>query len=139
MTQDERHLDLLSTFHYVLGGLSAVFACFPLMHVLFGLAMLAGLFNGDDMPPRIIAWFFILFPAFFILAGWTLACLIIAAGYKLSRRRSYSFCFVVAALECMFVPLGTVLGVFTIIVLSRETVRELFDADYFHRRGIECG
>ena len=31
-----------------------------------------------------------------------------------------------AGLECIFMPFGTVLGVFTIIVLMRDTVKELF-------------
>ena len=31
-----------------------------------------------------------------------------------------------AAVECVFMPFGTVLGVFTIIVLMREPVKQLF-------------
>ncbi len=48
------------------------------------------------------------------------------AGRKLARRRSWTFCLVVASIECLFMPYGTVLGVFTIIVLLRPTVKELF-------------
>jgi hypothetical protein len=31
-----------------------------------------------------------------------------------------------ACIECLFIPFGTILGVFTIIVLSRESVKTLF-------------
>lgn len=31
-----------------------------------------------------------------------------------------------AAVECMLMPFGTVLGVFTIVVLMRESVKKLF-------------
>jgi hypothetical protein len=31
-----------------------------------------------------------------------------------------------AGIECIFMPVGTVLGVFTIIVLMRDSVKELF-------------
>jgi hypothetical protein len=31
-----------------------------------------------------------------------------------------------AGVECLFMPVGTVLGVFTIIVLVRDSVKELF-------------
>jgi hypothetical protein len=31
-----------------------------------------------------------------------------------------------ACIECLFLPFGTILGVFTIIVLSRESVKALF-------------
>ena len=30
--------------------------------------------------------------------------------------------------ECLFMPFGTVLGVFTIVVLCREPVKQLFSA-----------
>jgi hypothetical protein len=34
-----------------------------------------------------------------------------------------------AGIECMFMPFGTVLGVFTIITLTREPVKQLFGAN----------
>ena len=37
----------------------------------------------------------------------------------------YLYCLVVAAVECMLVPFGTVLGVLTIIVLNRPSVKAL--------------
>ena len=36
------------------------------------------------------------------------------------------FCLVMGAVECVFMPFGTVLGIFTIIVLMRESVKPLF-------------
>jgi hypothetical protein len=36
---------------------------------------------------------------------------------------------VIAAIACSFVPIGTVLGVFTIIVLTRPSVRVLFGVE----------
>jgi len=33
-----------------------------------------------------------------------------------------------ACIECLFIPFGTILGVFTIVVLSREPVKALFVA-----------
>jgi len=38
----------------------------------------------------------------------------------------YWFSFVVACVECLFIPFGVVLGAFTIIVLSRRSVKELY-------------
>jgi len=48
------------------------------------------------------------------------------AGYCMSRRIHYRYCFVMACLSCVNMPLGTVLGVFTIVVLVRPGVKELF-------------
>ena len=129
MTDDERHLDLLAIFHYVVGGLTALFSCFFLLHVAMGIAMLSGAFDGEDAPPKFFGWFFILFPSTFIIAGWTLAGFIIAAGRKLRRRVSRTFCLVVAGLECMLMPYGTVLGVLTILVLSKDSVKQMFPAN----------
>jgi hypothetical protein len=32
MSEDEQYLRLLSIFHYVVGGIAALFACFPIFH-----------------------------------------------------------------------------------------------------------
>ncbi len=129
MTQDEQHLNLLSIFHYVVGGITALFSCFPLIHVAIGIAMLSGTFNGETPPPRALAWIFILFPALFVLIGWALSAVIIVAGRKLKTRTSRTFCLVIAGIECIIMPFGTVLGVFTLIVLMKESVKELFLAN----------
>jgi hypothetical protein len=52
---------------------------------------------------------------------------VVAAGYFLSLRKYYTFCLVMAGIECLFMPVGTVLGVFTIIVLMRPTVKAMFE------------
>ncbi|MCX7005846.1 MAG: hypothetical protein NTY53_01085 [Kiritimatiellaeota bacterium] len=128
MTREEEHLRLLSIFHYVVGGLTALFSCIPLIHLAMGIAIVNGVLDGKDAAPRFVGWFFIIFASGFILTGWTLAALIIAAGRKLKRRVARTFCLVVAGIECLIVPFGTVLGVFTIVVLMQDTARELFAA-----------
>lgn len=50
------------------------------------------------------------------------------SGRCLARRRNRLFSFVMAAFLCMFMPFGTVLGIFTIIVLSRESVKRLYES-----------
>lgn len=126
--QDEHNLNLLGIFHYILGGITALFACLPIVHLAMGLFLLLGNFDGPDAPPAFIGWLFVILAAIVMLFGWSLAVLMIAAGRKLQRHRAYRFCFAVACLECIFVPLGTVLGVFTIVALTKDTVKELFGA-----------
>ena len=131
MDKDSEHLNLLSVFHYVLAALTAVFACIPCLHLGLGLIMLLNpevLANGHSQaPPRAIGWMFILIGGAAILFGWAVAILTFLAGRSLKRRRRYTFCFVVAAVQCCFIPLGTALGVFTLIVLCRPTVKPLFE------------
>ena len=129
MSQDEEQLRLLSIFHYVVGGLAALFACFPILHLVLGIVMVfdpPAFGPSKNPPPAFLGWFFILFAGAFILAGWTMAALIAWAGRCLQCRRNYTFCFVMACVACLFMPFGTVLGVFTIVVLLRPTVKKLF-------------
>ena len=129
---DQHHLNLLSIFHYVLGGMLYVFGLFPVLHFMMGVLMLTGALGADNPEDeaalRILGCMFVLLPIVFVAGAWTLATLVIIAGRKLARHLSYTFCLVIAGIECIFMPLGTILGVFTIIVLSRPGVKSLFTA-----------
>jgi len=126
MNKDEEHLRLLSIFHYVVGGIAGFFACFPVIHLIMGIAMLTGSFKGG--PPPVIGLLFIMMALVIMTLGWTLAICLIVSGRYLARRKHYKFCFAIACVSCLLMPHGTVLGVFTIIVLMRPSVKELFAA-----------
>jgi len=70
---------------------------------------------------------FTLIPAAMIFFGLVFSAFLAAAGYFLSKKRNHMFCLVMAGVSCIFMPFGTVLGVFSIIVLSRPSVKELFN------------
>ena len=129
INQDEEHLRLLVIFHYVLAGITGVFSLIPVLHLILGLFLVFGashFHNQGNPPPAIFGWFFIIFACFFILAGLTMAILILINGRCLAARKYYTFCQVMAGVECLLMPFGTVLGVFTLIVLSRPLVKPLF-------------
>ena len=127
--QDEQYLKILSIFHFVVGGIAGLFACFPVFHLAMGVAMLTGSFGPtpDDFPFRLFGAMFVIIPACIILEGWALAGSMFAAGYFLSARKYHTFCLVVGGVECIFMPFGTVLGVFTIILLVKPEVKALFE------------
>ena len=131
MTQDAEHLRLLSIFHYVVSGLAALFAFFPLLYVVIGSVFVYAAHHHsaahrNDVPPEILGWIFITMGSFIFLLGLVVALCILLSGRALARRKRYWFVFVVACIECLFVPFGTILGVCTLIVLSREPVKALF-------------
>jgi hypothetical protein len=131
MNQDVEHLRLLSIFHYVFAGITALFSCIPLIYVALGFFMLFipnSFGHGANAPRAFIGFFFILFGGLFILFGWTLSVLIFFVGRNLQQHRNYTFCLVIAALMCLSMPFGTILGIFTIIALNRPAVKELFQA-----------
>ncbi|WP_435008223.1 hypothetical protein P12x_005501 [Tundrisphaera lichenicola] len=130
MTEDAEHLRLLSIFHYVVGGLTALFASFPIIHVAIGIAIVTGSFNdpkNGSAPPSAFGWFFIVIGALFIVLGWAYAIGMFVAGRNLRQRRGYLYCLVMAGLSCANFPFGTCLGVFTLIVLLRPSVKPLFE------------
>ena len=90
----------------------------PLVEIVAGLGLLAPLMFAWRPAPR---------AGLFIVCGWTLAVLMIVAGRFLAKRQHRTFCIVVAAMACLFMPFGTILGVFTIVVLMRESVQALFE------------
>ena len=129
INRDEEHLQLLTIFHFVCAALAALFACFPIIYLVLGLVMLLApnVFGpAKDQPPLFIGLFLVAMASAFILAGWTYAALLAWAGRCLSKRKHYLFCLVMAGVACLFMPFGTILGVFTIIVLVRSSVKELF-------------
>jgi hypothetical protein len=126
--RDLEHLKLLSIFYYINAGLSAVFACMPLIHVTMGIFIAFGGFDqGKHPPPAFVGWLFIVFGSVLIMIGWTLAVTSFLTAKYLKQQKNYLFCLIVAGLNCAFFPMGTILGVFTFIVLFRESVKKLFN------------
>lgn len=131
MNKDLEHLKLLSIFHYVVGGLTALFACLPFIHLFIGLSFLTTDFpqeaSQSKFPIVMVGVLFTVIPVIFIIGGWALAICTIMAGRKLANQTDYTFCFVVAGVLCVFMPFGTILGVFTIVVLLQDSVKALFN------------
>lgn len=129
MNQDQEHLNLLSIFHYIVGGIAALFSLFPLIYIVLGALFLLipnRLAGSGPPPPFFLGWIFIFIGAGFMLVGLAFAVCVILAGRYIVRHKHYIFCLVIASLKCLFMPFGTTLGVFTIVVLMRPSVKALF-------------
>ena len=127
---DVEHLNLLRIFWFVVAGLHALGGCIPIVHLTFGVMMLkGGLFppNGQgDGPPEALGWLFIALAVTVMVVIWSIAFLQFLTAQRLGERRSYTFVQVVSALVCLSMPFGTLLGVFTLMVLSRPSVKASF-------------
>jgi hypothetical protein len=131
MNQDKEHLRLLAIFHYVVAGLAALFSFFPLLYTTVGAIFIFAARHGtpkpgEEPPPEFIGWILAIVGSLLFLLGVAIAICILIAGRSLAKRTCYWFALVVACIECLFIPFGTILGVFTIVVLSRESVKALF-------------
>ena len=120
-----RHLSTRSILYYVYGALIVLSALGALIFVGIGaLIEHDAMTNMDEPPPR---WLASLFKSF----GYSLALGIalfgaanILVGYWIARRTSRSASMVVAALNCLSIPFGLALGVFTLITLNDESVQQ---------------
>lgn len=131
--KDNEHLKLLSIFHFVFGGLALFGLAFLVVHYL----MMSTFFahperwqtrNGPALP----AGFFVAFIWFYIFFGaiCVAACILnVLSAMFLQQRKYRTFSLVIAAVDCFQIPFGTALGIFTIIVLLRDSVRQ----SYFQR------
>jgi hypothetical protein len=127
-SETERHLRLLEIFHYVLGGLEIFGGCAGIGHLGFGLATVGGLFAGqvDDAPPTWVGWIFVASGILWILVGVSIGLLTLHSGRSIRWRTHHKLCLVVAALNCLNMPFGTILGVSTLILLTKPEVKEQF-------------
>jgi hypothetical protein len=132
---DAEHLKLLAVFHFVLAGFALVGLGFLAMHWFF----MSTFFGNPEMwkdakggaptpPPQeffaIFKWFYAVMGVFIVGGG--LASLI--SGLCILRRRARTFSLVVAGIVCLGFPFGTALGVFTFVVLLRDSVTEEYAA-----------
>jgi hypothetical protein len=128
MSTDHENLRLLSVFHYVVAGLAGLFSLLPIFHITMGALLVSGKLGdpNEQAADRLFGMLFILMGVCLLVIGFAYAAAMALAGRNLTRHRNYVFCLVMAALSCAFFPFGTVLGVFTIIVLQKDSVRQLF-------------
>ena len=129
MNQDQEHLELLSIFHYIVGGMAALFSFFPALYLILGTLFIVapGRIQGSGSPPpAFVGWILIILGGSIMLVGLAFAVCVILTGRYIAKRHHYIFCLVIASLNCLFMPFGTVLGVFTIVILMRPSVKELF-------------
>jgi len=123
---------MLPVFYWVLGAMDVLFSLYGLLYVAYGAIFLIVPFDSTtssaEVFPAFFAWFMFAMGAAFIVCFGVLATLKILAGFWIMRRKHRTACFVIAGISCLSIPFGTVVGVFTFIVLSRPSVAALFRA-----------
>jgi hypothetical protein len=122
---DQSSLNSLAIFHFVYAALIGLGGCIMLAVVLFGFGLASsathlrggGIFAGG---------------VFMVVLGCLAAVLFLKAflvfysGVSLRRAKNKTLSQVVACLCCLNFPMGTLLGVFTLITLGRPSVAALY-------------
>lgn len=131
---DEEHLRLLSLGYMISAGISAFFSLFGLMYVFMGIMMSSIIAHTPQVatktgqePPAFIGWLLTGIGLGFFLILIALAAAKFRVGFCVKHRRSRTFCLVVAGITCLGIPYGTILGVFSFMVLGRDSVAQQFN------------
>ncbi|QIF00832.1 hypothetical protein [Roseimicrobium sp. ORNL1] len=130
--RDAEHLRLLALFHFIKGGLDllmvgAITVQYAFMNSIFTRMKFTPGFKKNP-PPEFFFDFFIWIILFFGLVHLVSVVLNVMVGFYLEKLRHRTFSMVVAGLNCLHMPIGTALGIFTLIVLNRDSVRAKFAA-----------
>lgn len=131
-SKDADNLRTLAICHYVVAGLSLIgigflFLHYSMMRMVFGNPQMWQ--NAKQPPPfnpteffHAFQWFYLFFGVLIVVSG----TLTFISGRFLHRRVNRTFSIVIAGINCLHLPFGTVLGIFTIIVLTKESVMRLY-------------
>lgn len=122
----KKRLKLLKIAHYFIGIIEAIFQ--PL------LAFLSGLLNSDTaigpINVRLHHTNYLVIPIStvvgIILFSQIIGGLTVFAGHAIKLRKYRSFIWLVACLNLICLPLGTILGVITLRLLSSKACKEEF-------------
>lgn len=129
---DNEHLRVLSICYFVSAGMNVFFSLFGLLYAFMGLVLTAAASQTTSQPnqppPAFVALFFGAFGFGIFSIMVVLAVLKFITAQRLKQRRSRTLCMIVAGLTCLGIPVGTALGVFTFVVLSRPSIVREFDA-----------
>ncbi len=118
-TKDERDLDGLAIAYFVWAGVQLlILVSIALLPMILGLSES---FGGMELSKRGVVVSVLILP-------W--AALNAFSGYALRNRKYRTFSLVLAGLNCLSIPLGLALGIYTFSVLNRPGVLELYDGVY---------
>jgi hypothetical protein len=133
---DEEHLRLLSLFHYIAGGITLFISLIILFEFLLLFVFWEGLMqqygehrytSNHELDAAIFTiFFYLLLVILLIVITFGILEILSARFIKLRKHRTFSF--IIAILNLFSIPYGTILGIMTIIVLSRNSVKDIYSA-----------
>lgn len=131
--RDESHLNALKICYYISAGLGGV----GLLFLIFHYAIFNSIFGSEEFLKSTekeeaammkgemdtMVWFYGVIGLLIVIVS----VLDTLCGRAIAQRRNPILVQVVAGINCLSIPLGTVLGVFTFIILARPAVCAQFE------------
>jgi len=147
--EDTEHLSALSIGHFILAGVALLGGIPMLLSGIAGAKLMdefgsdlsmamgdipgqpgASPFGGSpDVMMQDLGTLLTTLMVTAVLVSVLSAVHLVVVGVMIRKRQWWTFCYLTGWGECLMFPFGTILGIFTIIVLSRPSVKRLFGVD----------
>ncbi|NAS29570.1 hypothetical protein GTQ40_01165 [Flavobacteriaceae bacterium R38] len=129
MNNQPNNLDTFRILYIVKGILTSLFALFFIAYGLIGVFIgnIEGFIDDTGAEPFNPGIVFIIIGGIGLIITVIIAIFTFLTAKYIKERRHYNFIFVVAILNCLTGVLGILLGIFTIIEITKPHVKELFD------------
>jgi len=127
--QANNNLRIFSLLFLIKGILTLCFSLFFMIYVGLGFFVTSVVeLNQDNNIPFNPGVFIIIIGGIGLVLSVTIGILTILASNYLKAVKNYNFIFTMAVISCLTGILGILLGVFTLIELSKPNVKELFNS-----------
>jgi hypothetical protein len=124
-----KNLRAIEVFHYVYGALTCFCGLFVLLVVALGGLLSSDwmMENASEAPPPWLGSLLSGIGMGVFLFVEAVGVLNIYSGRCIARRKHRTLSMVVAAFDCLSIPLGLILGIFTLVALSDDEVRREYE------------
>jgi len=102
---------------------------FGVIYALVGVAMMLDEDVHNPKGMRAAGIILIIVSVFVVLLVLGMALLSFLTAQGLGRQKRRVLIYIMASLACLSVPLGTLLGVFTFVIMGRPAVKQAFEAN----------
>jgi len=126
---NSQNMDLIAIFHYVAAAIIYLKGLIALFFMGIGaIAVTAILCDEGPNPEALVPVGIIFFmaPMLFLTITAAIGTAVLIAGRRIAKRTHLGYCQIIAGLECLCIPYGTVLGVISLIFLTRDDVKQQF-------------
>ena len=132
---ENKKLHTLIIAHYVAGVIGVIVSCFALSKSGLGMEILNNTESITELElimQKVFGWFYVVSGIILFITGEILSVSLIVSAHFMKRNVAHLFSIIVAAASCIVFPIGTALGIITIITLSDTSIKELYSKKSGH-------
>jgi len=129
MEQKQNNLNTFRILFLVKGIITLCFSLFFILYAGIGFFFNTAMKHNPENPelPFNFGWIFVIVGGIGLIICVAFGILTLLASKYLKELKNYNFIFTIAILNCITGVLGILLGVFTLVELTKPEVKQLFN------------